>query len=790
MSVPGSANLMLFGGAQTYEIDQSLRFNSADSAYLNRIPGSAGNRKTYTISMWVKRGKLGTTARLFGSYSNANTFFEAAFDSNNNIYWYYYTYPGYSYQRVTSQVFRDCSAWMHLVFAFDSTNGTAADRMKIYANGQQITAFSATVNPSLNFDCFWNSTSNNVLGDMLYNNAPGNSFDGYMAEIHAIDGSALTPSSFGETDTITGAWIPKRYAGSYGTNGFYLKFADNSGTTSTTLGKDSSGNGNNWTPNNFSVTAGAGNDVLSDTPTTNWCTLNPLDAAANNGIADGNLKCGTTTAANTTSIRATQAVSSGKWYFEVQKITTGTINIQCGWAATNLAHTFDTGDTGVYNKTISGTTVMIAADFDNNAIWTGVDGTWDNSATTAEIEVGTTTNAAYTSVANYPLAPMFLDQAGSFSGEANFNFGQRAFEYTPPTGFKALNTANLPEPTIKDGGKYFNTVLWTGTSAENPISTVGFQPDFAWIKGRNNTTNHVLVDAVRGATKVLETDSTAVEYTDAQSVKSFDTNGFTLGTSNDVNNSTAGYNQYVGWNWKAGGTGSTNTAGTITSTVSANASTGFSVVTYTGTGSAATVGHGLGVAPSMIIVKNRNYAGGWAVYHSKLTSAAYYLLLNSTAAQASTSNMWNSTAPTSTVFSLGDDAFNNRSSDPHVAYCFSEVAGYSKFGSYTGNGSTDGPFVYCGFRPAWVMIKASSTGGPYYDWVLYDSARMQYNTCKNPLAANLSNNESYFVNNYEVDLLSNGFKPRNTSGNSTNTNGVSYIFAAFAELPFKYANAR
>jgi hypothetical protein len=292
-----------------------------------------------------------------------------------------------------------------------------------------------------------------------------------------------------------------------------------------------------------------------------------------------------------------------------------------------------------------------------------------------------------------------------------------------------------------------------------------------------------LYDAVSGVQKQLESNTTTAETTETTGLTALNSDGFTVGALAQVNTNT---DTYVAWAWDANGAGSSNTSGTITSTVSANTSAGFSVVTYTGTGANATVGHGLGVAPRMVIVKCRNTAGeNWQVYHSGLTSAAYRLRLNTSDAQDSVPTMWNSTAPTSTVFSVGTSSGTNANTQTYVAYCFAEVAGYSALASYTGNGSTDGPFIYTGFRPKFVIIKRTDGVS---DWSMFDSSRKIANdSIRTALFANVSDAE---VNDsVPIDFLSNGFKPRN-SGTATNASGGTYLYMAFAENPFKYANAR
>jgi hypothetical protein len=319
------------------------------------------------------------------------------------------------------------------------------------------------------------------------------------------------------------------------------------------------------------------------------------------------------------------------------------------------------------------------------------------------------------------------------------------------------------------------TYTGANPNAATSITGVGFQPDFTWIKSRVTGYGQALFDSVRGATRRLQTDTSSAEATSSTYLTSFNSNGFSLGVDFGQN---APSEPYISWNWKANGAAVSNTAGSITSQVSANAAAGFSVVTYTGTGANATVGHGLGVAPSMMILKNRDQAGDWCVYHTS-NPATNYLQLNLTSASSANSTIWNNTAPTSSVFSIGGYLYGN--GVKYVAYCFAAVPGYSAFGSYTGNGSADGPFVYLGFRPRFVMVKSSTAVN---DWWMYDSARSPYNAMNALLRANLSSAE---VTQGYPDFLSNGWKIRNTGQNDS---GQTYIYMAFAENPFAYANAR
>ena len=375
---------------------------------------------------------------------------------------------------------------------------------------------------------------------------------------------------------------------------------------------------------------------------------------------------------------------------------------------------------------------------------------------------------------------------GGVTATFDVNFGQRAFSYTPPTGFKALNSANLPDPTIKLPNKYFDTLLYTGTntSSLNNVTGLEFQPDWVWGKSRNDTIGHIFFDAVRGDDRQLEADNNNAEVVRSSAAYRFLSNGFAVSTVGNLNNPV----NYVAWNWNAGGSTVTNTNGNISSQVRASTTAGISIVSYSGNGSnGQTVGHGLGVAPDAIILKARGATQNWRVWHRSLAAdGSKRLLLDATNASEN-AGFLNDTAPTSTVFTLGnsDDAWN-ASGGTYIVYLFSEVAGYSKFGSYTGNGSSDGTFVFTGFRPAWVMIKKTSGTD---SWLIMDNKRDIDNVVSNTLAANSSGTENSDTGGIPTDFLSNGFKCRG-SGGDFNGSGQTYVYFAFAESPFKNSRAR
>ena len=800
------------------QISRSLRFNSEDSAYLSRTFGTPTDNLKWTMSMWVKRGVINSPRALFSApFSGSSNFsigFSASGSSASGDFINYHIPNVGSRPFVTSAVYRDTSAWYHFVFVFDSANATQADRFIIYVNGVRQAASTASV--SLNQACAFNQSGvEGVIGKGSTGYGTASDYaDGYLTEINFIDGQALTPSSFGRTSTTTGVWEPLAYTGTYGTNGFYLNFSDNSNTTAATLGKDYSGNGNNWTPNNFSVTAGAGNDSLVDSPTAygtdtgvggevrgNYCTWNPLDSSGNT-LANGNLQV-TEAGSSYNQTLATQAIDY-KTYAEFTLATlSGQIGVQSGarndtgsGGFSMMTIGYNTVTTGSYAAgevntagSASGTTYtapstndvfMIAVDPSNGKVWMGLQGTWFNSGNPAAGtgEVGTISTSSI-------LRFVFGRNAAS-GGVVYANFGQRAFAYTAPSGFKALVTTNLPTPTIGAtsttlAGNYFNANLWTGTGASNAITGVGFSPDFVWIKKRSGADNHNLYDTNRGANKRLISNSTNAENTETQALMSFDSNGFTLGTDGGVNQSGQ---TYVGWSWRGSDSSAvTNTAGTITSTVSASTTSGFSIATFTTPSSFtnATVGHGLGVAPSMIIVR-RLTTSDWITWHTSIGTNGY-LTLNTTNQSGSDSGAFNGTS--STTWTMGSNSWWQAAAANWICYSFAAVAGYSAFGSYTGNGSTDGPFVYTGFRPEFILRKNASDT---WDWHITDSSRNTYNAATSLLFPNLSNAEA--TNNvYAIDIVSNGFKIR-SSEPYMNGSGNTFIYAAFAEFPFKFSLAR
>lgn len=442
---------------------------------------------------------------------------------------------------------------------------------------------------------------------------------------------------------------------------------------------------------------------------------------------------------------------------------------------------YDESGTSTFNVAwAAGNVFMHCYDANTGKFWVGQNGVWYNSSggTTGDPATGTNPTATLTSSNTYfPLGTVY-NNSGSY---LYYNFGQRPFAYTPPTGFLKLNTFNLPDSTIEKGSDYFNTVLYSGNSSTQSVS-VGFQPDLVWAKDRTNVVHHTWTDAVRGAPLDLFSSSTSLESNDTNGLTAFNADGYSLGSS--TNHNVSGHT-YVGWNWKANGSGVSNTDGSVTATVSANTTAGFSIVGFTapsGTGNFS-AGHGLGVTPAMVIVKTRDSSvAPWYTWHNTFSNLTDdYIRLNATSAKQTQSSGWGA-GMTSSVIGLRA-GYTTVGTEDHIAYCFAEVEGYSSIGSYTGNGSADGAFIYTGFRPAFVIIKGATIA---VDWYMYDSERNTYNETNLFLRANLANAE---LTGTPIDLTSNGFKIRSTSS-AVGTSGQTYIYMAFAENPFKNANAR
>ena len=653
-----------------------------------------------------------------------------------------------------------------------------------------------------------------------------------MAEAIYVDGTALDPTDFAEYND-DGVWVPKAYSGSFGSDGFHLTF-DSSQTNG--IGHDSSGNGNDFTASGFDTTAisssNEDNDIdYEDTPTSNYGTWNPLHTAEGNkgSFTDANLQTANGSGGDYIT-PSTIACGDGHWYWEVRVDGVqstgypmiGILDYESakpehggGTSNTEGCLYWTTGEFGAFVS--QGSQSSYGATFTTGDI-IGVEYNGSNGQLTF-YKNGTSQGLATTVAASRRENMIPGVSAGNNgSAEVSVNFGQMDFIHTVPTGAKKLQTNNLIEPTIKNGKEHFETVTWSGNGTSPRTIATEFQPDLVWIKGRSNATSHFLYDSVRGFgnSNELSSDTTNSEGSSPPNVAAngyvsgVTSSGFTLTTGTSGDNYTNDSSRtYVGWCWKAGGNSDTfNVDGTGYSTASAagitdgtisltgcsvNTEAGFSIVGYEGNATTnQTVAHGLTQAPELVFYKERDASNNWYVYHDSLEKTGgyyYYVKLNNTAAQTTAAGGITD-KPDASVLKINDVQMTNPStggiSRSMIAYCWHSVEGFSKFGTYTGNGSTDGPFVYLGFKPALLVIR-SLAGRP---WMVYDNARNTNNPLDNQLywdSNNIENATDSGTSNI-LDFLSNGFKLRDNSG-QTNASSEEYVFMAWAENPFGGENA-
>ena len=836
-------------------IEKSLRFNGNSSHKLTRTPPSAGNRRTFTFAFWIKRSRSEDIRYLFTAHdgNDDSNHFQIFFNAANEL-----IVKGHStVYKETQGTFIDVNAWYHFVVAVDTTQATSSNRIKLYTNGKEIIDLDTNTAPSQNHQFAVCAALDHNYGV----NVTGSNYwwDGYMADVHLVDGLQLTPSSFGYTDFQTGTWRPKRYSGSYNTTGHYLKFTDGSA-----LGKDYSGQGNDFTPSNF----GAGDSVL-DSPSNNFATYRMMGTPNNSGAqirAGLHMITGTTGSARElqrTSISTyMMSKGSGKWYMECYpiemalmlgcapdqvKMEVTTVNdrfimiysasgkkyvkVTGSEVITNYAASYGIGDIiGILLDMEQTTPVMYVS---KNGQWSNGSGSWNQSN-------------PYTSGGAIPMTtPEMLTQrtggnenkvcfwgsasGGGTNGQWFANFGQDStfqnrtaaggnkdsagigdFKYPVPDGALALCSNNLSRvdntknsESILDPKKHFDIFQYPGNSTDNRFLnsttygnniTLKFKPDLLWIKRRTGgNISWFVVDSSRSYTDsgggngnvgplAFNENYVATNALTDGGFVGFENNGFKLGKGSSSGD--AGYQRnnasgadYVAMMWKAGDSYSTNNDGSIAASVSANPAAGFSICNYTST--TGTVGHGLNSAPKMIIMKSiSDSADQWTVGHDFLDfdsvtlnqeSWDYGVPLNSGAARQDNAAFWNDTVPTSTVFPQG--SWNN--GYQKVAYCWAEVPGYSQFGEYRGNSSTDGRFIYCGFRPAFVMIR---------EYVSGDNWTIAYNGNYNPHTPKLVPNQAYagsVASSQYLNFYSDGFKWAGTDS-GVNASNKQYIYAAFA----------
>ncbi len=800
-------NNMLMGAAgestkaTSYSVDNSAILNGSNQ-YFTRTPSTAATSdKINTVSFWFKRGTLGTTYRLLNGRNSGGTgAYQLGIGSDDKFNFHpSITTAG---EMNSTMLFRDPHAWYHVVASLDTTQSTEADRYGFWVNGVDMRDNLTGAKPAQNLTVKLNENGVEQLVGAYKDAAVSNYFSGYLAEFVVIDGAKLDADQFGEYDE-NGVWRPINVSGlTFGNNGYYLNFA----ASGSDLGDDASGNSNDFTNTNSATQSG-------DSPTSNYCTFTPLAADNAFTFSDGNLEADHSGSGDKNAF-GTQLMSNGAWYWEF------TIDAQSS-SGRNRFGIFDPtaydGDQSVYNGGagawfygtdaakfqgnstnpsfgVTSTTsdvLQFAYNTDGGNIWVGKNGTWMNSATQSEIEANTNTNAMFTGI-TADVVIGYAKSSGASSAEgATLNAGATAFAHTAPSGYKKLNASNLfaaNSPTIEDGTAYFQATTYTGNGADgheiNQSGNSTFKPSWCWFKNRSIGDSHALYDLVRGITKRAYSNSNADGGTTSH-IASFDTNGFTVNNDTQVNGDGNGH---VTWQWKGDGTsGSTNSAGSINSTVNVETTSGLSIGVYTTPSEAAavrTIGHGLGGALDMLLLRNQG-SGHWAVWHNALGNE--YLRLNATDAKTTggteTNSLWNATLPSAstTTFSIGTNSDVNGNNVSFMFYAFRAIEGYSAFGSFEGNGSTNGPVVLdLGFKPAFIMFKNIDATG---SWAMFDSSRdSSGNPVDDLLQANLADAESTNSSD-DVDFLANGVKVRSTWV-AINGSGNTISYMAFAEHPF------
>lgn len=792
--------------------------NHTGASKFRRVLGAnADSSGTATISMWVRRSAVETQQFLFlatnTAGADANTF-SVQFNNEDRVF-----VANCSYYVESAAKFKDTTNYYHILAVADNTNATASERTRVYVNGVRIDAFDTYENyPPQNTTGFGLSGHIHLMGDDWSTRR----LDGYYNDVHYLDGIAADPEDFGEWKN--GVWIRKNYTGSYGSQGIHLDFAD-----SANMGNDVSDNNLDMTvtgtvvqtqdrPENRFVTGVPANYNVTSTPSTlRFGGLYHIGSGSTNSTSYFNYETVDEYMDQNIyfEVKITAQDSLGAGYFQyVTVIGENGTGVSMRWREYNLFSTGITVISGGLFNVANGDIVSVVVDMNHP------DGRvyyFKNGVLSLTAQPNVTTGRirkAYiyqqdssTSIWHY--CYMNFGQNGSFGGTSTAQGytdinGHGDFYYDIASTYNCVSlcTANLPDPAIGGAAStqsddYFKTVLWTGDGATptRSITGYGFQPDFLWTKSRNNAVGsdaHWLYDVVRGAGTnsmlTIASNSTAAEF-DATggngNVTSIDTDGFTItaGTSGTLNRNESGI-PYVGWGWKAGGTAVTNTDGSITSTVSANPEAGFSIVKYTGTGAAATVGHSLNSAPEMVIIKNRTDGGAgdqWYTWHSGLTGDNYFVELDTSNAEGAQTSLWDGPF-TSTVFDVKTHNGVNGSGDSMIAYCFHSVDGHCKVGSYSGTGSAEyPPAIDCGFEPAFVMVKRTDATG---NWVIQDNVRKGYNLRDKALYPNVEDPEGTGL---DCDFHSYGFRPA-TTGTWINASGGKYVYLAFAKNPFKYSN--
>lgn len=756
-----------------YTITSSALFDrwtdAPNPGRLTRTFGTPTAQHTWTFSTWFKRGTQYTSNGAVGAAGAGAAFDIFEGGGVNNQFWLYdnINLYGEGYFFSTTSVFRDPSAWYHVVVAV-STAATGVDKVKVYVNGIQITTFDTDNRSSWPGSSGFNSANTHSVGGGA---TVPNYFDGYLAETNFVDGQQLTPSAFGEISSVTGTWVPKKYSGTYGNNGYYLTYSNGSN-----LGADTSGRGNNFTKAGTMYTT-------TDVPYPS--SINPL--VGNYAVWDTSNRFyeivtkGTTRVSCTTgaALPATMFVNSGKWYWEVKWVSgsnprIGVVNTSGvgqdfgstanGWCRLNSpSRVYNNGSTTSYGTDLTvGDTIMLALDIDSGKLWYGKNGSWESSGNPA-----TGANPSQTFTAGQLMSPAVSSGSGTPVFEANF--GSLGFTHTAPTGFKALNTSNLPEPSIKKAPRYFKATAYTGNGTSKVISGLDFSPNLVMLRSRagGSTGVHDTVRSSGGSIPVLYTNQDAAESAGGSYLTSFNSDGYTINNNTSGN---ANATNFMGWAWKE------------------DAIAGMDIVTYTGNGaSTQSVPHNLAAAPKFVLIKPRSFIDAWFVWHTGMSSGTSARFTTSTPG-AEFSSAFGNNLPTSSNFFVGGSGsnFTSANGQSYVAYLWTDIPGFSRFGTYTGTGNANGPFVHLGFKPAWLLIKNITNNE---QWAVMDSERPTpgNNLTGNFIPLQSTGSEDTNTSYHQIDKLGNGFKIRGAAQELINLNGSTYIYAAFAESPFKYS---
>lgn len=795
------------GGFTDKVIKNSLRFRATSSARLyvkySQVRTS-GYKQTYVIRL--KRNRLGTLQGLFYQDYNGAGYptFEIYFNASDQLV--IASRNGgatYNWRIISNTVFRDMTKFMTLMVSFNTTLGTAADRIKVYLNGKRITSFNTVGYPAVNQQIQGlGHISNSGMSVGFY---PGY-LDAVVQDVQIIDGQDLSPTDIGYFSNTGNQYITNMYQGDFGINGGYYDFRNTSSTDN--FGIDYSGKNNHMTSTGFSINPDVTYDVFSESIDNVFATLDPgyrgdySSITTQNG--NGNLRISSTSNAYR-GLPSTFAIPDhGKYYFELttDSLTSGsklatlllmkdeltlasTVGSTAGiygiWAGGTIALLTGTGSTTYKTGSIPAQSVLrMCVDADNKKVYMGIDDDWYadiNTLTSAPDQGG---------VATYDIDPAGMFVAVQVYGTINvdINFGQRPWSKTRPKGYGTLSTINMrvSGDAANDPAAYFEARARTGTASPVTQSDYKFDPGLYWGKARNSASyGHRIANIIQGTGKSIKTYLTDPEESDANGFLGFGQRSLTVGTSASFNNSSLTYVDYA---WKLGGLGSLNYNGSVTSTVSASPESGTSVVKWKGTGNVITIGHGLKKEPELIILKN--LATGALYVYAKPVGTMNHLALNLNAAKsASNATLWNNTAPNSTVFTIGANADLNAVDADYVAICFTSIKDYMKVGVYKGNALINGPRIYCGFKPAFLLLKKFSDANSA-NWIMVDNVRSGQNALNYYLYANLINAE--VATGTSIDLLGTGFKIR-ASSLEFNTNNGDHLYLAISESALKYAMA-